>query len=65
MIKLWWIEKMNGKLVSYGRSIHDGSIYESGVPNPFRLRREADKHCLYGEIPVRVKIVKMQGEDGK
>jgi hypothetical protein len=60
MIKLWWIERANGNLVSCGRTIQNNEIYEGGQPNPFFLRRDALAHCRdKGEKPVKVKIVKI------
>jgi hypothetical protein len=61
MLKLWWIER-NGKLATFGREIsedHFQTIYESGPPNPFTTRRDASKHCIKGERPVKIKLVKV------
>lgn len=57
--QLWWIEKPNKQLVTYGRTIYRDGIYEGGSPNPFWTRRDATAHCRDGEKPVKVKIIKI------
>ena len=54
----WWIEK-NGKLATLGRIKRDDKILDSGVPQLFFGKRDAADHCRIGEIPVKVKLVKI------
>ena len=55
----WWIEKPNGKFVTFGRRISDiGEIHEGGMPRLQRTKREAKNLCWQDEKPVRVKLIK-------